>query len=424
VGPTSWEVVYANEYDLDVWNDPSDYDNTDTDVLAARVKSKPLGPVTLGATYASHRDSWWISWLGTNEDPFLDEYIAESGSTSDWFGYSKSEQWIAGDASWEAVPSMLNLAAEYSAYSYAGRWDMGNRETVQGDDYANGAIDVPTGDMGGSYLIGVASGGLAELLNVRLSLEHQAVDGMDAGEEYISYEGPAWAQSPVRQLTEVRFADSPLAVNVYGAAPERSDLLFESDVLLTLGIFGLRFEYDRDGYEWTYPESLAGLEDLSWEGDASRFAVWGRSDIMPEQVWVELEYESLTYDVDAGPWQPYDTGEVIGRAGFSFRKDWDFVVDLRHVTYQDVPADEGSDDESFWNPYGAIIWNPRKNIEVRLGYGVNPTSYADTPIEGRGNGRERWLSQYMWDNSAVDVVGAERALEDARVVGLMAVIAF
>jgi hypothetical protein len=55
---------------------------------------------------------------------------------------------------------------------------------------------------------------------------------------------------------------------------------------------------------------------------------------------------------------------------------------------------------------------------------VNPTAYADSPVEGRPNGRERWRSQYLWDHSATDVVGAERALEDARVIGLMAVIAF
>ncbi len=45
-------------------------------------------------------------------------------------------------------------------------------------------------------------------------------------------------------------------------------------------------------------------------------------------------------------------------------------------------------------------------------------------MEGRPNGRERWRSQYLWDHSGADEVDAERALEDARVIGLMAVIAF
>ncbi len=73
-----------------------------------------------------------MSWQGTNEDPFLDDYIAESGTTSDWFEYARTEQWIAGDAAWQIVPSLVHLAAEYAGYSYAGRWDMGNKETRPG----------------------------------------------------------------------------------------------------------------------------------------------------------------------------------------------------------------------------------------------------------------------------------------------------
>lgn len=421
---TSLTAVYANQYESDIWNDPSLYDNTDSDLLAARVKTVPFGPVTLGATYASRRDAWWMSWQGTNEDPFLDAYIADSGSTSDWFEYARTEQWIAGDVGWQIVPSMVHLAAEYAGYSYAGRWDMGNKESVQGDEYGNGAIDVSTGDMTGSYMRGIVSTSMAELLDVKLALERQSVDGMGAGDEFIAYDGPAWAGSPVRQFTEVRYSGSPLIVNVYGPAPERDDTFLETDVVVTLGIFDLGLEFDTDSYQWTYPESVAAIGGTSWEGDANRFAANARVNVLPEDLWVELGYESLAYDVDSGLWEPYDTGELIGRAGFSFREGWSIIADLRHATYKDVPSGEGTDDESFLDPYLALIWSPRKNVEVRLGYGVNPASYTDSPVEGRPNGRERWRSQYLWDHSAADEVGAERALEDARVIGLMAVIAF
>ncbi|MBM3308434.1 MAG: isoamylase early set domain-containing protein [Candidatus Eisenbacteria bacterium] len=424
VGPTALTAVYANRYDYDVWNKPTIFDNTDTDLLAARLTSRPLGAFRLGATYASHRDGWWMSWQGGNEDPFLDAYIDSTGSASDWFEYARTEQWIAGDASWKGMSDMLELAAAYGRYSYAGRWDMGNRESVQGDDLGNGAIDVPTGDMKGSYLKGIASANLAELVRARLSVERQAVDGMKAGEEYIAYGAPAWAGSPVRQLTEVRYAGSPLVVGVYGPAPERDDTFVETDVNVTLGIFGLGLEFDRSSYAWEYPESLATIGGRGWEGTANRFALLGRADVMADDLWFELAYQSLTHDFDDGLWMPYDTGELIGRAGFTFRPDWSVVTDLRRVTYRDVPSGEGTTDQSFVNPYLAVVWSPRRNVEVRLGYGVNPTGYADSPVEGRGNGRERWRSQYLWDHSGADEVGAERALEDARVIGLMAVIAF
>ena len=66
--------MYANEYDLDIWNDPSTYDNTDTDLIAARAHAMPVGPVTLGATYAAHEDGWWMDFTGTNQSPQLTEY--------------------------------------------------------------------------------------------------------------------------------------------------------------------------------------------------------------------------------------------------------------------------------------------------------------------------------------------------------------
>jgi hypothetical protein len=306
---------------------------------------------------------------------------------------------------------------------------MGNKESVQGDGYDNGAIDVPTGDMGGSYLKGIASSSLMGFATVRVSVERQSVDGMDAGEEYIAYDGPQWAGAAERFLTEVRFSGSPLAVSVYGPAPERDDTFVETDLTATLGIFGLGVEFDRGSYEWVYPESVAAIGGDKWSGENGRFAIRGRADVLPDDLWIELEYESLTHDMDLGATPiSYGTGELIGRAGFSFREGWTVVTDVRHVTYEYDLSDPGTTDDSFFDPYLALLWSPRKNIEVRLGYGVNPTTYADSPVEGRGNGRERWRSAYLWDHSAGAVwfpdLMTEEALEDARVVSLMAVIAF
>jgi hypothetical protein len=365
-----------------------------------------------------------MSWQGTNEDPFLDAYIDSTGTTSDWFEYSRTERWLGGDVRWKGLSDMLEVAAEYAGYGYAGRWDMGNKESVQGDGYDNGAIDVPTGDMGGSYLKGVASSSLMGFATVRVSVERQSVDGMDAGEEYIACAAPAWAGDAVRQLTEVRFGGSPLVANVYGPAPERGDTFVETDATFTLGIFSLGLEFDRDSFDWTYAETLASTGSTEWQGDASRLAVRGRADIKPDDLWVELEYESLTHDFDYAAWQPYDTGELVGRAWFRFREGWGALADVRRVSYRDVPIADGTKDESFVDPYLALLWSPRKNIEIRLGYGVNPTTYADSPVEGRGNGRERWRSEYLWDHSTTDALGAEDALEDAKVLSLMAVIAF
>ena len=124
------QLVYANIYDYDIMNDPSElenYDNTDTDLLAARLKAPPAGPVHVGATYASWRDGWWIDWTGSNYSPHLQDYIDGSGSSSDWFELSRSDRWIGVDASVYDVAEMFDVRAEYAVYHYECLWDMGNK---------------------------------------------------------------------------------------------------------------------------------------------------------------------------------------------------------------------------------------------------------------------------------------------------------
>ena len=109
------------------------------------------------------------------------------------------------------------------------------------------------------------------------------------------------------------------------------------------------------------------------------------------------------------------------------------------MTYYDIPKSEGEEEngeagaaardgetytDTFFNPFLAVEWNLRTNIKVQFSYGVNPTNYIDTPVEGRGNGRERWRSYYQWTHSLVDEVGAEKALSDAQTLGIMAVLTF
>jgi hypothetical protein len=421
----SLTAAYANAYDADIWNNPSIYDNTDTDLIAGRLK-RAVGPVTLGATYTAHEDGWWISFLGTNQSPQLTEYKAESGSTSDWFELANSERVTGVDAAWQAVPGWLGLAGEYAGYSYKSRWDMGNQEKIEGTAYSNGAIDVPVAEANG-WLGKIIVTGAATPVTLRFEAIRRAIDGMSPGDEVTSFEAPIWADGAIRQYTDVRGAGSLLAVNVYGPAPERADWETESDVGIKFGIFDLLLEYDRDSYEWTYPESLAAIGGTKWQGTVARFATHTKADIMGDELWVALETEGIGHDTDAGLWDVLDTEELVFRGGAPLYKDWGVLLDVRYVTYvtyKDVPDGTGASDESFWNPYLALVYTPRENVELRIGYGVNPTGYVDTPIEGRGNGRERWRAEYMWDHGAASAIDAERALEDARTIGLMAVISY
>lgn len=250
------------------------------------------------------------------------------------------------------------------------------------------------------------------------------MDGMDPGEEYVAFGSPVWAGDALRQYTEIRPDDSPFSANVYDALPERNDWLCELEADLTFGIFEFLLEYDRATYDWAYAPDSTDVS-LSWEGTVSRMAPRFRANISEDRFWVEFEAESMSYDLDDGLWDAYDTMEIDFRAWFSFAEDWGILLDARQMTYKDVPDTSGAgSDESFFQPYLAVVYSPRKNIELRLGYGVNPRGYVDVPVEGRANGRERWRSDYLWNHSAADVLDAEQALVDARTIGLMAVISF
>lgn len=425
-------ATYANVYDYYIMNDPSVYDNTDTDLVAARLK-RGVGPATLGVTYTSWKDGWWIDWTGTNSSPQIDEYRANHPeSQSDWFEFSRTETWTGVDVALPLAGGLLEAQAEYARYGFDSLFDMGNREKVEGEDYSNGAIDVPVGDTDGWAGKVVLSSSPLPALDLRLEATKRSIEPMDEGELYVAYGTPEWLAEAQGQFTEVRYDGSPLSVNVFGPSPERDELEIEFDARFTLGIFDLGIECHRGSYDWTYVEPLAGIggEFSSWAQSTSRFA--GTAGVsLSDRLHVGVSTESRATDYDDVLWQDPGRWETIVTADVGLSESWDVIVDLRSIAYDNVarfaestPDSISYGDDSFFAPYVALVYSPRENVEFRVGYGVNPTNYTDTPVEGRANGRERWLSQYLWEHSAYDILDAEQALSDARTIGLMALITF
>lgn len=454
---TTWRsldltAVYANLYDYYIADDPSLFDNTDTDLLAARL-TQDAGPVRIGVTYSALRDGWWIDWTGTNESPHLDEFAAETGSESDWFELSSTNRLLGLDVDWVVIPDRLYVQAEHASYGYEGLWDMGNKEKVEGEDYSNGAIDVPFGEASGSATVVAAQSPALSPVILEVEATRFKVDGMEVDEEYVAFGDPGWwdwfgpsGQSPdfvahvLREYTEVRYDGSPLVATVYAPLPEYESWDWRLDASLTLGIFDLGVEYDLVSFEGSFTDTLEWLGAAAdFEGWTKRVAARAAADVLPDRLNLAFEAEWMSHDLSldgaledaSGAVEPLDTFEAIVRGTIGITDNWSVLADLRSMVYFDVPAvadtsarASGSDDETFFAPYVALVYSPRKNIEVRVGYGVDPVSYVDTPVEGRGNGRERWRSRYLWEHSGHDVLDAEQALEDARTIGVMAVISF
>jgi hypothetical protein len=232
-----------------------------------------------------------------------------------------------------------------------------------------------------------------------------------------------------------------MVASVYGPLPEIDLTGLELDLGFGLGIFDLGLELDQTSYDLEMRGELPeGVEFSSWSGYERRLAGRFRADILEERTWVELVGEARRFE-DEDPakslWTPYDTRELIGRARVGVTDEVAVLADVRRITYRDVEQPEvsgdrasgaGREDETFYTPYVAVSYSPRENIELRLGYGVDPRNYIDTPVEGRPDGRERWRDEHIWSHGGVDspaaVIEAEKALEDATTIGLMAVISF
>ena len=425
-------ATYANIYDYDLTNDPRQYDNTETDLLAARLK-RSVGPVTLGATYTSWRDGWWIGFEGTNTSPHIDEHLQNNPeSQSTWFKLSNTETWIGLDADMPVVSDLLYAKAEYSLYGFDSLFAVGNKEKVEGEDYSNGAIDVPVGNMDGWVGRGVLNSSPLPGLDLRLELTKTAVDSMSTGEQYVAYGSPYWLAVAESEFTEVKGTGSPLSVNIFRPAPKRDEFEFKFDADFGFGIFDLGLEYDRDDVEWTYHEAIEGPFGSfdTWKGRSSRFSVTGGADLA-ERIRVGFATEMASEYSNVDSLEDWSRFEVIVTADVGLWQDWSVLLDVRNISYTDIPRVAPSTpdslyycDDSFLAPYVALVYSPRENIEIRVDYGINPTNYLDTPVEGRGNGRAQWLSEYLWWHSDHDVLNAEKALADARTIGIMAVITF
>jgi hypothetical protein len=217
----------------------------------------------------------------------------------------------------------------------------------------------------------------------------------------------------------------------------------EFDARMGFGIFDLGLEYDCASFEWTYHDVMEGYFgdfDVHKESGSRFSATFGAG--LSERIRVGLATEVLAQSYDTDYIEDPEAGEfpelkepgsfeLIATADVGLWQDWSLLLDVRRKSYTNMIRFGGETqdeiefvDDSFTAPYVALAYSPRENVELRVGYGVNPTSYMDTPVEGRGNGRERWLAEYVWDHSGSDALDAEEALADARVIGVMAVISF
>lgn len=433
---TSGFAFFSNTYDQDRFNDPAIYDNTDTDVMGARLTRAILDEeVRLGLSWVRRQNGWWVDFVsGSNTRAVIDSFKAATGSLSDWFEIGTVDQTFAVDATVE-LPTGLLLSAEFATWSWDGRWDVGNRERLEGTNYVNGEVDIPVGDDSGNLFKAVLAGSGPLELSWEVAHESRRYDGMDQGELYVDFCRSHFADPAVGQFVGINAAPD-FSIQEFPALPERKDDITELELAFAYGSLKGMLELDRTKTERQYsfatgvsPDGPSDQANESW-----RFAPGASISLVGGLLTLGVDYEQVDNDPQgqfffSAPLndpcfaQYYDTRELIlsGRLRLSDR--FAGLWDVRRMVYEANEGQQPPGREAYVSPYFALVYSPSRSVELRLGYHVNPVYYNDTPVEGRGNGRQVWRDTYMWEHGA-GLFDAERALADVKVVSLMGVITF
>ena len=450
--------LYSNTYDYDIYNSPlawkynpeteafdslPRYDNVGTDVLALRVKRAFHG-VACGLTYLSARDGWWIPFEGQNASSAIDRYRADTGdSASYWFEMGTSDWFLGGDARYTVV-APLAVFAEYARTSYEAKWDGGNRVRKQGDQFVDGKIDVPLGDeQGFRAKFGFEASRGDEALSVsyeRLHSEGMRPDEVFVTKDALPFEDPDnglvdYYGQPLLAATEYRNTYAGVQnldrfmIYEHEPLPERTFGITHASGSTKLAGFNLALEVDVAEREWQYTHGDRASVDLTW----TRVAPSISGGLLKERLTYKLLYENTRDNLSGRMPRAFGRDQLIVEGDLKIKANWSIYCNLRRASYDWTgmaePAEVGvrqpsASDKSFFNPHLALVWSPIPKVEIRLGYGLNPLYYHDTPVEGREIGRERWMSSYLWLDPRANLIEAEKALEDLKMISLMGVIAF
>ena len=448
LGGAEFQGSYSNIYDYDIYDSPlrwrynfetasydsmPRYDNVGTDVAALRAQ-RAFGRVTAGVTYLSRRNGWWIPFDGRNTSPEIDAYkAATKDSASFWFELGTSDWLAAGDLAFSPA-DWISVFGEYGVTSYSARWDAGNRVRKQGDVFVDGEIDVPIGDTEGTMgEVGVEFSAGDNLLS--LSYERFHSDAMAAGEGYaavdaLPFEDPdnslVLDYGPnLLSLTEYRntyigvqnidrfivYEERPLPERTFGTLALRAATRI-GGISVGLDAKTTRREWNHAAGDWPDKE-VTWTRLLPSVGAAAFNGRWNMR-FADELTWNNLSGRMPT---------TFDKRDLIADGTVGMWGNWGWYYNFRVVTY-DWTEEGVSRDETFTNSHVALVWSPIANVEIRLGYGLNPLYYRDTPVEGRQIGRERYMSSFLWLDPRARSVDAEEALEDLKMISLMGVISF
>lgn len=442
-------TLYSNTYDDDIYNSDvrweydfgagqhasrTRYDNSGTDILAGRAKRRLLW-VDLGVTVLSERSGWWVGFEeGNVEDPYIEAYRDETGDYgSTWFEVGTSTWLVGGDVAIHPA-EWFSLFGEIAKTSYEALWDAGNRVRIQGDQKVDGKIDAPVSDEAGTRIKSGFKAARGDH-SLRFTFEQARYEGMAEDEAFVSFYALPFEDADTKLVDLYGFSllEDSTYFRVYGKVngidefviyehdplPEREIDVTEVDISSKVLGFDVGLEVDVEKKVWNYTGS--GPQDAKTTHLSVLPSVGG--SLFGERLTFDLLYENSQENISGRMPSVFDKAEFLARGDLRITDRCGAYYNVRWADYE--WADEGQGrSEGFLNSHFALVWSPIPRVELRLGYGLNPIYYIDTPVEGREIGRERWLSSYLWPRPGATLIDAERALEDLKIISLMGVISF
>jgi hypothetical protein len=231
--------------------------------------------------------------------------------------------------------------------------------------------------------------------------------------------------APVNSYADVFNVDY-FYIYEHAPLPERTFDIFELDLATQLMGVDVGLEFDVAKREWDYSsdETSPGEPTLeTTDITFTRILPSIKGSLFDERLGYHLLYEATKDNISGRMPSVYDKGELLVKGDLGLVDKWSIYYNLRRVSYDWTEGGTGKDD-NFFNTHLALVYSPIPRVEIRVGYGLNPLYYRDTPVEGREIGRERWMASDMWLSPVRTLVDAERNLEDLKMISLMGVIAF
>lgn len=463
------DLLYSDTFDRDIFNrsEPTILDprkdglnqSTGTDVLFGRWTRSLLGG-KLGLSYRGEFSDWWVDFT-KDENPYPDDLAEhrdaqdrpQEQDKSDNFELANDTQFGALDVAWP-LPEGLQLTAAGGYGWYESRWDLGNREDVQGSSFVNGDVDFPLGNQQ-LYRGKLGLEGEKRGLHARLTHEIDYEAGMDAGENQVVYrtqpgstieDRDTFATQDIRVRYQDVNATDGLDILRLGPAPERVSHITELTFAYDWRDFGFELEFDRkrDNLEYVDFNAMGPLSVDRWRFRSSPRLHWRPFEqprhhlsLLTEIVrWSNpSEFDALAAANTAPALPAQGYGSLLGMETNEFILQGllpiepllgvplDLRLNLRYIEYNGPSGLTDSDgaaldlDESFFASFTALVYQPADAIEVQLGLGVDPTFYDVISPEGWPNGRQQFRDRYLVDQrldpyNPINVLKAEAELED------------